>query len=1438
MEVSKTKLKNETKKIQKETEKIIRESTLLNTMCDLITKQTIESKYEPICNKIIYTGRIIKKIIHIADIHIRLSSRHKEYEEVFEEFYNELVYIKLSEPDCIVCLCGDLLESKDELKPDTIIQTWNFLKNISSIFPLILISGNHDRIEQNDNKIDSIQSIINERPIKNIHYLRDSGVHIYENIIFGVSSIVDKYTLHIDKLNKLLLETYPEIYKLPYIKKIGLYHGGVENATNNFNFILPHCKNISDFGSYDYILLGDIHKFQYLNKEKTIAYSSSMISQNFGETDDNHGYLEWDLSNNWSKFHILYNRYAFNKINLNKIINTNLNLNQNQNIDVNLLKKYLPRLDSGYLKIEYESESIKIFELKEQINNIYPRLSIIFNQIYDKNKSIKNEINSEVKNELIPNNDMNMNMNINVNINMNKLIKEYLRKKEDISDDILIDNILEYFDKIINKSLHNKIEYIGNEWKILFLSFDYMFGYGANNVIDFTKYPNNEIIGIFGDNAIGKSSLIDIISFMLFSKTTREDTIKDIININSNSSKGLIIIESGGKKYMIQKSCYHRSVTKTTKLNSHIETKMFMYKLIPTDDNTCYTYNNKYYQLEALTEENRYKTTSILESIIGDLQNFILTSVLLQGTNETFKNKDNKQKKEFLCKILNIDHYATYEKEIIDHHKKIKQQVIYQQKLIESISNESVQSLLELNNNINSNTLTNLSISRETLSDIIAKEDNEKSLLYSKLINLKQDIQIKNDNEKNQILSEIATKSELLDNILFEIKSYEQNIIDNEILIDKLSLIIDEDNINKTYNMDLLIIESERTIIHNQIDDLNKSLYDNQLVKINSDLNINNTNLAEYKQKLLNDKLLETKLKNDIEENQQLIDNLKLISQKSSIIEENKLYQEENKKQITNLNELIKNEIQQMSNLTYKHIDSDQSLDQLNTRLIELNEHVSDLYIEEIFNNKLSILEDYEKFKINKKELLYEKINNLKINQSNISSSIDEIIRLLDIVLDPNLITDNSIVNSYNELIKFETFYNENILLKEHIMKLINDINYNKQIEEQIIEKKSSITKLEKSLNDINNKNRNIALYDLLQDEINIEIKYKQNINELGAKLLVLSKNICKLNEYIINIETNNQKQIVIDKLNRQMEVLERELINNKILGANLESYKQVILLKEEQQQKITYTNNILSCRKKILDLKEEYVRQHNLILKLDKNVNDYNLYAESIESNNNTKIKIEHIQKNLSNKLDELNSIDKQIIIAQNQLKINEEKISKIEISTIELERLKSESIIYSYLVSMTSVNGIQLYLLNEYLDRISYRINNILEPFIHKNIQLVLNKDRIDMNIVQDQKQIYTLSGMESFMLDLSMIIIINEISQIPKSNIMFIDESISVLDKNRIDNINDLFIFMKEYFNQVFMITHMKQVKSSINYSLDIKKSNNYSIIYNLGNMIDLR
>ena len=92
---------------------------------------------------------------------------------------------------------------------------------------------------------------------------------------------------------------------------------------------------------------------------------------------------------------------------------------------------------------------------------------------------------------------------------------------------------------------------------------------------------------------------------------------------------------------------------------------------------------------------------------------------------------------------------------------------------------------------------------------------------------------------------------------------------------------------------------------------------------------------------------------------------------------------------------------------------------------------------------------------------------------------IFQILKFLISILDLN-----SKIQIYNNVFsilnsKFEIFHKENILSKEHIINIINDINYNKQIEEQITEKKSKITELEERLDDINKKNVNILSYDL-----------------------------------------------------------------------------------------------------------------------------------------------------------------------------------------------------------------------------------------------------------------------------------------------------------------------------------------------------------------------
>ena len=127
---------------------------------------------------------------------------------------------------------------------------------------------------------------------------------------------------------------------------------------------------------------------------------------------------------------------------------------------------------------------------------------------------------------------------------------------------------------------------------------------------------------------------------------------------------------------------------------------------------------------------------------------------------------------------------------------------------------------------------------------------------------------------------------------------------------------------------------------------------------------------------------------------------------------------------------------------------------------------------------------------------------------------------------------------------------------------------------------------------------------------------------------------------------------------------------------------------------------------------------------------------------------------------------------------------------------------------------------------------INTILKPFIDKRIELQIVSDGVEMIIhTSDNHIIYTIGGMESLMLDFTFKIIVGQLSIMPKCNLLFIDESISVLDKERLDHIDDIFTFLKQYYSNVFLITHIEEVKYKMDSQITIYQINGRTIIRNI-------
>ena len=262
--------------------------------------------------RIKYDGQI-KKIYHIADVHIRNLQRHKEYREVFENLYE---YIKTTKTDdSVIVLCGDIVHAKTDMTPEVIEMTQTFLKNLSDMLPTILIPGNHDANLNNPSRLDALSPIVNALNHSNLHYMKDDGVWKMGGISFSHSSVFGE--------SKEIIPS-EEVHG-DY--KIALYHAPVDKVKTEYGFQLEN-KNVKvdSFDGYDLVLLGDIHvPNQSLNDEGTIKYCGSTIMQNHAEAKyPEHGILVWDVDTKESEFVPIHNDYGYVTIDVEdgKVIGT------------------------------------------------------------------------------------------------------------------------------------------------------------------------------------------------------------------------------------------------------------------------------------------------------------------------------------------------------------------------------------------------------------------------------------------------------------------------------------------------------------------------------------------------------------------------------------------------------------------------------------------------------------------------------------------------------------------------------------------------------------------------------------------------------------------------------------------------------------------------------------------------------------------------------------------------------------------------------------------------------------------------------------------------------------------------------------------------------------------------------------------------------------
>ena len=545
------------------------------------------------------------KFAHIADTHIRNLKYHYEYKAVFNKLYEILREEKV---DYIVH-CGDIAHTKTQISPEFVEMCANFLDNLSDIAPTYVILGNHDGNLRNSNRQDALTPIVEALNKKDLYLLKNSGeTELRDGCFLNVLSVFDadnwvSPTISDDRIN------------------IALYHGSVSGVRTDTGWVMEHGENdVSIFDDFDYAFLGDIHKTnQILDENGKIRYCGSTVQQNHGETNDK-GFLIWDIAgkNDFTCKHIvLENPKPFTTIELTPKgripkgtevpSGARVRLVSNNNLSLDRMRKAV-----DVAKTRFKPESITFL-----------------NRASGERGSVE-ELTDDLKTEDL--------RNIAV---QEELMSEYLKEYQ--PDDEDLDRIYA-LNKKYNSMIQEKEEVARNiNWKLNSLEWDSLFNYGDGNKIDFTNL--NGIVGIFGKNFSGKSSIIDSFLYTLFNSTSKNVRKNlNIINQTKETGVGRVEIEIGDKKYHVE-----RTSEKYVKRLKGKETKE------AKTDVEFYRYDEVMQEQQSLNGLTRADTDKEIRRVFGGLDDFLLTSMASQLGSLSFISEGSTKRKEILAKFLDLE---------------------------------------------------------------------------------------------------------------------------------------------------------------------------------------------------------------------------------------------------------------------------------------------------------------------------------------------------------------------------------------------------------------------------------------------------------------------------------------------------------------------------------------------------------------------------------------------------------------------------------------------------------------------------------------------------------------------------------------------------------------------------------------------------------------
>jgi len=347
-------------------------------------------------------------------------------------------------------------------------------------------------------------------------------------------------------------------------------------------------------------------------------------------------------------------------------------------------------------------------------------------------------------------------------------------------------------------------------------------------------------------------------------------------------------------------------------------------------------------------------------------------------------------------------------------------------------------------------------------------------------------------------------------------------------------------------------------------------------------------------------------------------------------------------------------------------------------------------------------------------------------------------------------------------------------------------------------------------------------------DKLKIEVKNKlDKIEKLGNLEYDSNCSYCMANPFTLDaMET--KKKLNDDKMLADTFVKQSDNLDDIINGLS-----HITAHKEQMDESINslslLTTNIskLDSEKKLTTEKRK-----NLISQLaivEDKINLYHEQEKDIIFNKDLQNQIENSQDCSDNLEIEIEELDRKTNKSNGDIKVLETN-RKIIIENIEkVEELEDKYAAYQYYMDAVKRDGIPYELISKALPTVEGAINDILAQIVDFSMILEMDGKNINCYIVYDDDHVWPLelsSGMERFISSLAMRVGLINVSNLPASNFLAIDEGWGTMDSDNLNSVYNLFQYLKSQFQFTMIVSHIDSMRDAVDTLLEIKKENNFS------------